>query len=218
MGTVLSKLAGALLVVAVLAGCVWLFRREGVWSGLPPAATAPGAVAPTPPGLATRPLGGTSPTPPVAAVAPYAIAAASGMPSGSAGAALDGDPRTAWLTAQPTPPADAALVLDLGTLKSIARLRWYIATPTAAAGFQIQVSDDGRVWRTVPLPTGGSTLGWHDLVVQSRGRFVRWRLTNARQDRQLGGLGEVAVYPPPGAPVPSPTPAAKIPATRTGPA
>ncbi|MEU1071108.1 family 20 glycosylhydrolase [Streptomyces sp. NPDC005878] len=83
--------------------------------------------------------------------------------------ATDGDPATRWSSAYSDPQW---LQVDLGSAQSVSRvvLRWEAAYGKA---FQIQLSDDATVWRTLYSTTGGSG-GVQDLTgLSGSGRYIR---------------------------------------------
>lgn len=99
-----------------------------------------------------------------------ALTAASSSESGGLGPrfAVDGDRGTRWASA---PSDDQWLRVDLGSSHPLERvvLDWEAAF---GADFTIQVSEDGRGWRTAATVTDGAG-GLQTLQVQGTGRYVQ---------------------------------------------
>ncbi|MEV6924606.1 discoidin domain-containing protein [Dactylosporangium sp. NPDC051485] len=104
------------------------------------------------------------------------------------GAAVDGDPGTRWSSAWDDPQW---LMLDLHRRVSVCRvvLDWEAAYATA---FDLEVSDDGRGWRTVYSTTSGHG-GRQVLDVAGSGSYLRLHL-RARATRFGYSLFTVAVF------------------------
>jgi beta-glucosidase len=117
-------------------------------------------------------------------------ATASGFVSGhAANAAVDGDPATTWSTANAT----SSLVVDLGAVKQMNRIRLFWAT-NYARGYQVQASSDSNAWSTL-FSTSSGAGGAEELLVNGSGRYV---LLSATQSGTGAGysLQELEVFAP----------------------
>jgi glucose/arabinose dehydrogenase len=133
-----------------------------------------------------------------------ATASSEAGPAQVAGAAVDGDAGTRWLSER----GDVQWIsVDLGAMSTIHRvsLRWSVSCATA---YQVQTSPEGVFWRDVFATTTGRG-GVADLTVEGFGRFVRVYATAACRpfrgyslaELQVFGTGGVVDPQPPVAPV-----------------
>ncbi len=110
--------------------------------------------------------------------------------NGDATAAADGSPATPWTSTVREP----WLGFDFGTPKSIRRyLVRHLPGEPRAAGFALQVSEDGKRWRNVDtrMEVGGDT---DDIAVSPvRARFARIRLQAAASGKAVG-IADVEIY------------------------
>jgi hypothetical protein len=100
------------------------------------------------------------------------------------------------------------VVLDLGQPRTIGRVRWLEAADGLAGRMDVAVSTDGKRWKKAAGEEQEATGAWQELQLKHsvEARYVRVRFTTPTEERRLGGLAEVEVYP-----------AAPTAATHTGP-
>jgi hypothetical protein len=141
----------------------------------------------------------TAPEPTVAATpTPYAVVGAGDTEqSGTAALVVDGDPDTAWLVAPQASPHEARLVLDLGEVRPISRIEWELATSGMLGTFEIWLSTDNETWWSLG-PIDGTTLApgtGYAVEVGSEARYVAVVVPNVSGQGQVGGVGEVRIWP-----------------------
>ena len=129
---------------------------------------------------------------------PYAIAEitdSAGSPS--AGVLHDTDLGTVWRTELAELSRQAWVVLDLGRVRPVGRIRWIAGEGGLAGAMKIQVSQDGKHWRTLGQPGGNGDGKWRELRTGRPvdARYVRFLFANPGDDALLGGLAEVEVLP-----------------------
>jgi len=110
----------------------------------------------------------------------------------SAGRAVDGRANTRWSSAFKDPQW---IAIDLGETREIARVKltWEEAYATT---YEVQVSNDGKSYRTVESVTEGDG-GTDDLAVSAQGRYVR--VYGKKRKTPYGySLHEVEVFGPTG--------------------
>jgi hypothetical protein len=91
------------------------------------------------------------------------------------GYAVDVNPSTTWVASPATPPNDAWIQIDLGSIRPITRLKW-LGAPWSPAGaqspanYRIEVSPDLVTYRTIVNRTsdGGVIEGDELLAVTAR--------------------------------------------------
>ncbi|MBP6671006.1 MAG: discoidin domain-containing protein, partial [Gemmatimonadales bacterium] len=114
--------------------------------------------------------------------------------------AVDGDTSTAWRnaaggardTATGGPPR--ALTIDFGRPREFGGLSLFWRPGGASATYDVELSDDGRAWRTVRRVTEGNG-GRDDLQLpDTEARWLRLLLRDALAGRRFA-LGEVVVQP-----------------------
>jgi hypothetical protein len=119
-----------------------------------------------------------------------AVTASSALGGHAATAAIDGDTTTSWQAAAAT----ASLKIDFLRPREYGGLTVAWEPGRRARRYDIDVSDDGRTWRTVDHVTDGS--GDHDLLYlpDTESRYLRLKLGSAEG---AGGFGlrEVTVQP-----------------------
>jgi hypothetical protein len=195
-------------VVAVAAAATALWSGRVTISARPAAAAGPAAAArPTASSVAGPAAGAPSPEAAPMAAAMTDVLLSQGMTASAsstqnpaylqAANAVDGDPGTRWASGWSDPQW---LEVDLGAMDTIHKvlLDWEAAY---ARAFRIQVSANGRTWRTIYATTTG-TGGAQALNVAGHGQYVRVYGT-ARATRYGYSLWEFQVY---GTPGPMPTP------------
>jgi hypothetical protein len=170
-----------------------------------------------------EPTTGETPTPTAAPVesetpagpTPYPVAQTSRSESTVPGtAAIDGDPITAWQTADGEDPGQVAvLTLDLGQPAPIGMVRLLPGQSGLMGSATIETSSDGTNWSYFAEPDANSVKddGW--IVVEASSgateatpipisnalitaQYVRIVFVNDGDDAVLGGLAEIEVMPP----------------------
>jgi hypothetical protein len=127
---------------------------------------------------------------------PYPVARSLRSRNASSARVLyDGDPETYWATNTEAPVDEAYAVLDLGGIVWIGSVRWIVAVEGLAAGMEVQVSSDRESWTTVAAPGNAPPGEWQEAGVGAGARYVRFHFTNPDGRAQVGGLGEVEVWP-----------------------
>lgn len=114
--------------------------------------------------------------PPEPASWPQATAqASSAMPRGAAALALDGDPASAWIS-NPTAGKRQQLVIDLGAEREFGGLVLHWLERRHARRYDVDLSADGRSWRTVRRVVEGN--GGDDALrlPESEARYIRLAL------------------------------------------
>ncbi|HVL25665.1 MAG TPA: discoidin domain-containing protein [Thermomicrobiales bacterium] len=164
---------------------------------LPTVAPSPTpTVTPAPPTATDTPA--PQPTPMPTAVPVYPIVAmAQSEGSLPAQLAFDGDPLTYWGAPATGASEGAWLVLDLGTVRPIASVRWLIATAGMQGSVEIELSEDGESWAPL-VRLDGSALppgGWDEQPVDVRARYVRFDLAPMGASAAFGGMAEIEVWP-----------------------
>ena len=160
----------------------------------PPVASQLGAATSTPTKTATA-----TPTPTAIASAAYALpnskTCSGAFPSSYV---RDQNFGTFWRTLNTGVRANAWFYVDLGATKPIGQIRWYMGQTGMAKAFAVQVSTDASSWATVTNGTDSPAGQWvvSSLPSSVNARYVRFYFTNPTNLPMLGGIAEVAVYPP----------------------
>lgn len=124
-------------------------------------------------------------------------ARSSNSPVNSSRLPLDGKNSTAWRTAMTVAPGSGWTAYDLGEPVPLGEIRWKFSEIGFADAFRVQVSDDGKRWKTVATRTNAPAANsWQTAEVDVTARFVRFFFYNPNQDPDLGFLSEVRFYPP----------------------
>lgn len=112
------------------------------------------------------------------AAKPYArtpsVTASSSVPGHEPGRALDGNLKTAWLSAEAAP--GAWLVVDFLEKREYGGLTVVWDRPSFASGYRVETSDDGRDWTTVKTVARGNGGRDYLYLPESESRFVRLRM------------------------------------------
>jgi hypothetical protein len=105
---------------------------------------------------------------------------------------------TFWRTLNTGVRANAWFYVDLGASKPIGQIRWYIAQTGMAKALAIQTSNDASNWTTLANRTDSPAGQWaaYNLPSAVNARYIRFYFTNPTNLPMLGGIAEVAVYPP----------------------
>jgi hypothetical protein len=121
--------------------------------------------------------------------------------SGTAWNASDGNPATAWVAYLDQTTEQVRLYLDLGAVLPIDRLTIELAYAGSLPAFEIWLSEDAETWYNV-TPNGIN--GWDlwagepiDFALGYDARYLRLVFPNVNVSGlgEIGGLGEVAVWP-----------------------
>ncbi len=108
---------------------------------------------------------------------------------GPPGNLVDGDPASSWSSAYAD---NQELLIDLGTVQAIARLRM-LWTRDAAKSFSVQISPDGGVW-SAPIATSNGRVGprIEDVPIGAPARYLRIAL-HERTTAQGFALYEIMI-------------------------
>jgi hypothetical protein len=111
---------------------------------------------------------------------------------GSAAAAVDGNPASAWNS---LPGNRQWLAVDLGMIKDLSRVRlqWGIHF---AVRYALEISPDAKHWQTI-FKTKQGAGGVEDLLVSGRARYVRMQATRSSSPGAGYALNEFEVYSQP---------------------
>jgi hypothetical protein len=117
--------------------------------------------------------------------------------AGDAAVVVDDDPATSWSTEPGATPHEAYLLLDLGTSRSIGRVRWLGAPEGLSGTLRIEVSTDGKRWNKLAGVAQNATDTWQELWLKQSvdAQYVRFTFTNPTGEPRLGGLAEVEIRP-----------------------
>jgi hypothetical protein len=115
----------------------------------------------------------------------------------AASAVVDSDPTTTWSTQSGITPDEAFVILDLGKRRPIRSLRWLEAAEGLSGTMRVEVSTDGKRWKTANGKQQDRSDAWRELQLKHAvdARFVRIAFTNPDGAPRLGGLAEVEVLP-----------------------
>lgn len=149
-------------------------------------------------GGAPTPTPTSTSTPISPAAGAYAVVSGRAS-SNSTGAAVLWDRRLdgAWLTRKrSTAPTSAWVYVNLGTSRPIGRIRWVFAKSGYADRMTVEVSANGSTWTRVASRGNRKVGSWGEVSLNVRAKYVRWSFQNPNNDKYLGGLAEIEVYPP----------------------
>jgi subtilisin len=137
-----------------------------------------------------------SPTPDFSGVYPLA-GGRSSFDSQSNTRVRDQNLGTYWRTNNTGVKTSAWVYVDLGSAKTIGRIRWYMGATGMADAFSVQTSTDGATWSTLTAATNTPAGTWstYTLGTAKTARYVRFYFTNPNSDPTLGGIAEILVYP-----------------------
>jgi len=110
---------------------------------------------------------------------------------GTASAAVDGDPATAWRTANTSEPQ--RLTLDLGSVREFGGLTLRWAGNDHASRYAVRLSEDGERWRQVRMVTVGN--GGDDWIAlpESEARYIAIEMQDG--PTQAFALAEARIQP-----------------------
>jgi hypothetical protein len=115
----------------------------------------------------------------------------------AASAVVDSDPTTTWSTQSGIAPDEAFVILDLGKRRPIRSVRWLEAAEGLSGTMRVEVSTDGKRWKTANGKQQDGSDAWRELQLKHAvdARFVRIAFTNPDGAPRLGGLAEIEVLP-----------------------
>ncbi len=106
--------------------------------------------------------------------------------------AVDGDPATAWRTAEP----QAELTVDLGAPRELGGFTLFWEAGRIPRRFRVDLSEDGAVWIPGREVRRGGAARSDLLLTESEARFLRLRLgEEAGEGESIWGLAELVVRP-----------------------
>lgn len=145
------------------------------------------------------------PPPPLVPLALATVQADSEDPANPARNAIDGDPATLWHTqwGASNPGLPHALLIDLGTARSIAGLRYWPRADIANGlirGYQVFVADTaGETGRLVATGEFADGSDMHTVMFKepARGRFVRFLAVSGFRDQPWASVAELELVAAP---------------------
>jgi hypothetical protein len=102
-----------------------------------------------------------------------------------------------WRTNNTGVKSSGYVYVDLGDVKPIGEIRWWMGATGMANDFSIEVSPDRATWTEVGTGTDAPVGEQQSQVIADgiNGRYVRFFFRNPNSTPTLGGIAEIAVYP-----------------------
>jgi uncharacterized protein YkwD len=107
---------------------------------------------------------------------------------------FDGSLSTTWTTTGSTIQTAAYFYVDLGAVRNIEKIKWYLSKTGGADVLDIRVSNDKSTWTTIRTTKNGTGGSWKTLLWTGNARYVMFYFENPNHDKVLGYVAEVQVY------------------------